>query len=166
MKVKRMPKKWLGGLSKIIVSSPYGRRWGRMHWGVDLAVPVGTQILAPEDGTLYCKFQEGWAPGNGKKEKPGAGLYAILACGNVGYVFMHLNSCVAGKDSSTSVSAGQPIGTSGGRRGDKNAGSSRGPHVHFEVRVSNSGQFFQRNVQYKNIIPKVSQCLTEYKVKF
>lgn len=154
LKVKRMPKKWLGGLSKIIVSSPYGRRWGRMHWGVDLAVPVGTQILAPEDGTLYCKFQEGWAPGNGKKEKPGAGLYAILACGNVGYVFMHLNSCVAGKDSSTSVSAGQPIGTSGGRRGDKNAGSSRGPHVHFEVRVSKSGQFFKRGTQYYNLDPK------------
>lgn len=154
LKVKRMPKKWLGGLSKIIVSSPYGRRWGRMHWGIDLAVPVGTQILAPEDGTLYCKFQEGWAPGNGKKEKPGAGLYAILACGNVGYVFMHLNSCVAGKDSSTSVSAGQPIGTSGGRRGDKNAGSSRGPHVHFEVRVSKSGQFFKRGTQYYNLDPK------------
>ena len=154
LKVKRMPKKWLGDLSKIIVSSPYGRRWGRMHWGVDLAVPVGTQILAPEDGTLYCKFQEGWAPGNGKKEKPGAGLYAILACGNVGYVFMHLNSCVAGKDSSRSVSAGQPIGTSGGRRGDKNAGSSRGPHVHFEVRVSKSGQFFKRGTQYYNLDPK------------
>lgn len=154
LKIKRMPKKWLGGLSKITVSSPYGRRWGRMHWGVDLAVPVGTQILAPEDGTLYCKFQEGWAPGNGRKEKPGAGLYAILACGNTGYVFMHLNSCVVGKDSSRSVSAGQPIGTSGGRRGDKNAGSSRGPHVHFEVRVSKSGQFFQRNVQYYNLDPK------------
>ena len=154
LKIKRMPKKWLGGLSKITVSSPYGRRWGRMHWGIDLAVPVGTQILAPEDGTLYCKFQEGWAPGNGKKEKPGAGLYAILACGNTGYVFMHLNSCVVGKDSSRSVSAGQPIGTSGGRRGDKNAGSSRGPHVHFEVRVSKSGQFFQRNVQYYNLDPK------------
>ena len=154
LKIKRMPKKWLGGLSKITVSSPYGRRWGRMHWGVDLAVPVGTQILAPEDGTLYCKFQEGWAPGNGRKEKPGAGLYAILACGNTGYVFMHLNSCVVGKDSSRSVSAGQPIGTSGGRRGDKNAGSSRGPHVHFEVRVSKSGQFFQRNVQYCNLDPK------------
>lgn len=154
LKIKRMPKKWLGGLSKITVSSPYGRRWGRMHWGVDLAVPVGTQILAPEDGTLYCKFQDGWAPGNGRKEKPGAGLYAILACGNTGYVFMHLNSCVVGKDSSRSVSAGQPIGTSGGRRGDKNAGSSRGPHVHFEVRVSKSGQFFQRNVQYYNLDPK------------
>lgn len=154
LKIKRMPKKWLGGLSKITVNSPYGRRWGRMHWGVDLAVPVGTQILAPEDGTLYCKFQEGWAPGNGRKEKPGAGLYAILACGNTGYVFMHLNSCVVGKDSSRSVSAGQPIGTSGGRRGDKNAGSSRGPHVHFEVRVSKSGQFFQRNVQYYNLDPK------------
>ena len=154
LKIKRMPKKWLGGLSKITVSSPYGRRWGRMHWGVDLAVPVGTQILAPEDGTLYCKFQEGWAPGNGRKEKPGAGLYAILACGNTGYVFMHLNSCVVGKDSSRSVSAGQPIGTSGGRRGDKNSGSSRGPHVHFEVRVSKSGQFFQRNVQYYNLDPK------------
>ena len=154
LKIKRMPKKWLGGLSKITVSSPYGRRWGRMHWGVDLSVPVGTQILAPEDGTLYCKFQEGRPRGSRGGEKPGAGLYAILACGNTGYVFMHLNSCIVGKDSSRSVSAGQPIGTSGGRRGDKNAGSSLGPHVHFEVRVSKSGQFFQRNVQYYNLDPK------------
>ena len=154
LKVKRLPKKWLGGLSKILVSSPYGRRWGRMHNGIDLAVPVGTQVLAPEDGTLYCKFQEGWAPGNGRREKPGAGLYAMLVCGNVAYLFMHLNSCVVGKNSSRSVSAGQPIGTTGGRRGDKNAGSSRGPHLHFEVRVSNSGQFSRIGAQCYTLDPK------------
>ena len=162
LKVKRMPKKWLGGLSKISVSSPYGRRWGRMHSGIDLAVPVGTQILAPEDGTLYCKFQEGRPRGSRGGEKPGAGLYAILVCGNVAYLFMHLNSCVVSQNSSRSASAGQAIGTTGGRRGDKNAGSSLGPHLHFEVRISNSGQFFKKG-SYYTIDPKniISDTLVE-----
>ena len=45
---------------------------------------------------------------------------------------MHLSSVSIGKNQK--VAAGQPIGMSGGLKGNKNSGSSTGAHLHYEVR--------------------------------
>ena len=134
-KEKRLKRGWLGHLKKINVSSPFGTRWGRFHGGIDLSVAVGTQIYAPFDGTLTCKFQKGRPPGNdGKGEIVGAGLYAVLKKGSLEMQFMHLSSCVVSEGSSTSVSEGQPIGKTGGKKWERNSGNSRGPHLHLTVK--------------------------------
>lgn len=134
-KEKRLKRGWLGHLKKINVSSPFGTRRGRFHGGIDLSVAVGTQIYAPFDGTLTCKFQKGRPPGNdGKGEIVGAGLYAVLKKGSLEMQFMHLSSCVVSEGSSTSVSEGQPIGKTGGKKWERNSGNSRGPHLHLTVK--------------------------------
>ncbi len=37
------------------ISSPYGRRWGSFHHGVDLAVSYGTEIVAADGGTVILQ---------------------------------------------------------------------------------------------------------------
>ena len=100
------------------VSSGFGLRWGRLHAGIDVAVPVGTPVLAASTGTVVAA---GPASGFGAWVK-------IAHPGGVSTVYGHL--------SSWSVTVGQPV-TAGQRVAlSGNAGRSSGPHLHFEVLVS------------------------------
>jgi murein DD-endopeptidase MepM/ murein hydrolase activator NlpD len=83
--------------------------------GVDIAVPVGTDILAAHDGTVSV----GWDAG-------GYGHYITLT-GTDGLVtrYGHLDSVTV--SNGQTVSAGDVISKSG------NSGSSTGPHLHYEV---------------------------------
>lgn len=95
------------------------------HNGIDISCPVGTVVVAAAAGTATHAFQAG-----------AAGLYVRIDHGN-GFVttYMHLSSVSIGKNQK--VAAGQPIGLSGGLKGNKNSGSSTGPHLHYEVRFKN-----------------------------
>ena len=100
------------------VSSGFGQRWGRLHAGVDIPVPVGTPVRAAQSGRVII------AGGMG-----GYGLYICIAHGGA------LSTCYAhnsslGVSQGQSVKQGQVIAQSG------NTGNSTGPHVHFEVRVN------------------------------
>jgi murein DD-endopeptidase MepM/ murein hydrolase activator NlpD len=100
------------------VTSPFGFRWGRMHEGIDIAVPEGTPIRAAADGvTAIAAYTGGY--GNYTCINHGGGLSTCYGHQS-GY------STSVGE----SVSQGEVIGFSG------NTGSSTGPHVHFEVRVN------------------------------
>ena len=44
------------------VVSPFGMRWGRLHAGLDIAVPAGTPIRAADSGTVVLM---GWVGGYG-----------------------------------------------------------------------------------------------------
>jgi len=104
------------------VTSGFGYRWGRMHEGIDIAVPVGTPIRAAKSGkVILASYYGGY--GNYICVDHGGGLSTCYA---------HLS----GYASSTGqrVSQGQVIGYSG------NTGSSTGPHLHFEVRVNGAAQ--------------------------
>ena len=100
------------------LTSPFGPRWGRMHEGIDISVPVGTPIRAVADGrTIIAAYTGGY------------GNYTCIDHGG------HLSSCYAHQNGyNTSVGQmvkqGQVIGSSG------NTGNSTGPHLHFEVRVN------------------------------
>lgn len=126
--IPKFIKGWLGGKSSLPISSPMGMREGKMHKGIDVAVPVGTAIQAPHNGRIITR----------KVQKDGAGLYVVLridAENNEYYnlYFMHLKeaSVTVGQD----VTAGQQIALSGGDPSDQpNCGNTTGPHLHFEIR--------------------------------
>jgi murein DD-endopeptidase MepM/ murein hydrolase activator NlpD len=102
------------------VTSPFGWRWGRMHEGIDIAVPSGTPVHAAAAGTvIYAGWMEGY------------GNFVILDHGGgIATAYGH-NTSLAVAVGQT-VSQGQVIAYSG------STGHSTGPHVHFEVRVNGS----------------------------
>lgn len=99
-------------------TSPFGTRWGRLHAGIDVAVPEGTPIRAADSGTVR---QAGWMGGYGN-------YTCILHTATLSTCYAHQSSI--GVSSGASVKKGQVIGRSG------NTGNSTGPHLHFEVRVN------------------------------
>jgi murein DD-endopeptidase len=105
------------------VSSPYGDRFhpvlkrNKFHDGVDLAVPVGSPVLAAQAGTV-AKASSDDVSGN----------FVIIDHGHgVRTSYCHLSALGVAKGDT--VVPGQQIGLSG------NTGRSTGPHLHFTVRV-------------------------------
>jgi murein DD-endopeptidase MepM/ murein hydrolase activator NlpD len=90
-------------------------RWGSMHWGIDLAAPLGTPIYAATDGVV---LRAGPASGFGNA------IYIQNADGDVEiYGHMKYYNVKAGDV----VHAGDQIAKVG------NQGQSTGPHLHFEL---------------------------------
>lgn len=96
-------------------TSGFGKRWGRMHKGVDWACPTGTTVYASSDGVVeYADWSNGYGYNviidhpDGRKTR-----------------YCHLSRTLV--TAGTSVSQGDPIALSG------STGHSTGPHVHFEI---------------------------------
>ncbi len=89
------------------------------HNGVDIAAPVGTQLVAAAGGTVQVARSSGYNGGYGR-------MIIIAHPNGTQTVYGHLStvSVVAGQK----VVKGEAIGLSG------NTGKSTGPHLHFEVR--------------------------------
>ena len=100
------------------VVSPFGMRWGRLHAGVDIAVPSGTPVHAAKSGKVLIA---GWVSGYGNYTCIGHG-------GGLSTCYGHQTSI--GVSVGQSVSQGQVIGYSGC------TGHCFGPHVHFETRIN------------------------------
>jgi murein DD-endopeptidase MepM/ murein hydrolase activator NlpD len=99
------------------VTSGFGPRWGRMHEGIDIAVPSGTPVGAAAPGTV---IYAGWLGGYGN-------LVVVDHGGGLSTAYAH--------NSSFAVSVGQRVDTGSVLALSGNTGNSSGPHVHFEVRV-------------------------------
>jgi murein DD-endopeptidase MepM/ murein hydrolase activator NlpD len=101
------------------VVSPFGMRWGRLHAGIDIAVPAGTPIRAAKSGTIVLA-----APTSG---------YGNYTCidhgGGQSTCYAHQSSYAI---TSGSVSQGDVIGYVGC------TGHCYGDHLHFEVRINGS----------------------------
>jgi murein DD-endopeptidase MepM/ murein hydrolase activator NlpD len=101
------------------VVSVFGMRWGRMHEGIDIAVPAGTPIRAAASGSVVLVQSDA--------ESGGYGNFTCLDHGG------GLQTCYAHQSSfvitSGSVSQGDVIGYVGC------TGHCYGDHLHFEVRV-------------------------------
>jgi murein DD-endopeptidase MepM/ murein hydrolase activator NlpD len=99
------------------LTSGFGMRWGRMHEGIDIAAPTGTQIRAAASGTIEIAGYNG-----------GYGNYTCIGHGGwLSTCYGHQSQILVG---SGGVAQGQTIGLVG------NTGNSTGPHLHFEVRVN------------------------------
>ena len=101
------------------LTSKFGRRWGKMHKGIDIAGPIGTPIDAAADGIVIAA---GWNSGG----------YGNLV------EIRHSDGTTTryGHNSRLSVSVGQVV-----RQGQQVAqmgstGHSTGSHLHFEIRPS------------------------------
>jgi murein DD-endopeptidase MepM/ murein hydrolase activator NlpD len=93
----------------------YCMRWGQMHWGIDLAAPLGTPIYAAADGVV---LRAGPASGFGNA------VYIQDADGNV-HIYGHMRYYdVRAGDV---VHAGDQIAKVGSQ------GQSTGPHLHYEI---------------------------------
>ncbi len=108
------------------ITSPFGTRIHpitkviKFHNGVDIAVIIGTPILAPADGTVT----KVWDHTSGGK------CLAMVSDDGVRFGFAHLSRQVAVKGQK--VRAGEFIAASG------NTGASTAPHVHFTVKINGS----------------------------
>lgn len=99
------------------LSSPFGPRWGRFHYGIDIANSTGTPIYAADGGTVTRVAYAG-----------SYGNLVVIDHGN-GYEtrYAHCSGfdVVVGQE----VSQGQQIARMG------STGRSTGPHLHFEIRL-------------------------------
>jgi murein DD-endopeptidase MepM/ murein hydrolase activator NlpD len=102
------------------IVSPFGMRWGRLHAGVDIAVPSGTPVHAAASGNVIIA---GWVGGYGN-------YVCIAHSGSLSTCYGHNSSL--GVSQGQSVKQGQVISSSGC------TGHCFGPHVHFETRINGS----------------------------
>lgn len=114
------------GMTKNNISSHFGPRaspggiGSKYHQGLDIAFPMGTQILACESGTVTTA---GWNGSLGK-------CVIINHDGKLETVYGHMSEIKV--KSGQKVVRGQVIGKVG------STGNSTGPHLHLGVRVNGS----------------------------
>jgi murein DD-endopeptidase MepM/ murein hydrolase activator NlpD len=102
------------------VVSGFGMRWGRLHAGLDIAVPAGTAIHAADSGRVVLM---GWVGGYGN-------YTCIQHTGSLSTCYGHQSSFAT--SNGASVSQGQVIGYVGC------TGHCFGDHLHFETRINGS----------------------------
>lgn len=111
-------------LSYIFVTSPYGSRWGRFHYGIDFRAAVGTTVKAMASGTVL-------GTGDTDIDCKGAsfGKWVFIKYDNgLSSTYGHLS--VINVKKGQKVKAGDEVALSG------NTGSSTGPHLHVSVYAS------------------------------
>lgn len=101
-----------------VFTSGFGARWGRTHYGIDVANHIGTPIVSVADGYV---IEAGTASG--------FGLWLRIQHddGTIG-VYGHIDDYVVREGER--VKAGELIAHMGNR------GQSTGPHLHFEIWTS------------------------------
>lgn len=101
-----------------VITSNFGRRWGRMHKGLDIKVYIGDTIRAAFSGRVrIVRYEAG-----------GYGKYIVIRHNNgLETIYGHLSKQLVTENQT--VRAGEVIGLGG------NTGRSTGSHLHFETRL-------------------------------
>ena len=101
-----------------VITSNFGKRWGRMHKGLDIKVYIGDTIRAAFNGKIRVV----------NYERRGYGNYVVIRHNNgLETIYGHMSKSLV-KENEV-VRAGDPIGLGG------NTGRSTGSHLHFETRL-------------------------------
>ncbi len=111
------------------ITSRYGPRWGRFHYGIDIKLNTGDPLGSAFDGKVRIT----------KYDRGGYGSYVVVRHDNgLETVYGHLSKVLV--EEGQQVRAGEIIGLGG------NTGHSTGAHLHFETRFLgnpiNPEQFF------------------------
>ncbi len=104
------------------MSSKFGARWGKNHEGIDIKAKTGTPIFAAESGRVVLS---GRMRGYGK-------VVVVKHAGKYRTLYAHASRLVVKKGAF--VERGQKIAEVG------STGRSTGPHLHFEIRRSETPQ--------------------------
>jgi len=125
---KSIPKEGSGALSwplsYILITSPFGSRWGSFHYGLDFRASIGTQVMAMADGVVM-------GTGDTDTACKGAsyGKWVFIKYNNgLSSTYGHLSLISINKGDK--VKEGEVVASSG------NTGSSTGPHLHVSVYAS------------------------------
>ncbi len=125
---KSLPAKGTGALSRpldnLLITSPFGNRWGKFHYGTDFRASVGTKVMSMGSGEVL-------GTGDTDVACKGAsfGKWVFIKYNNgLSSVFGHLS--VISAKVGQKVEAGDIVALSG------NTGSSTGPHLHVGVYAS------------------------------
>lgn len=115
------------------ITSGYGHRWGRLHAGIDLGLPVGTPLYAIADGTVErvvtsCPLV-GSKAGNCGGGIGGWGNHVKVKMDN-GHAYLYAHMSKPGVKTGDRVTQGQALGLSG------NSGRTTGPHLHLEYYIN------------------------------
>jgi murein DD-endopeptidase MepM/ murein hydrolase activator NlpD len=114
--VQHMEIPWAMPIERYAMTSCYAMRWGRMHYGLDMAAPQGREIVAVGDGTVVSS---GWTyQGFGK---------SVVIKHTGGWYTFYAHAYKLRVNVGQRVSAGQVIALVG------STGHSTGPHLHFGV---------------------------------
>lgn len=106
------------------VTSDFGeKRSYENHPGVDLRASSGTEIKSPADGKVI----------DAEFKNTGCGGTIKIEHGN-GFTSRYCHCKDIRVSNGQMVRQGEVIGLTGGAQGDKGAGNSRGPHLHFELK--------------------------------
>ena len=108
--------------TKGVITSGYGRRWGRMHKGIDIAAPTGTPIVAAGPGVVVTAGWNSGGYGNLVEVQHPDGSVTLYA---------HNSRILVRRGQA--VEQGQQISEMG------STGFSTGPHLHFEVHPPGRG---------------------------
>ncbi len=125
---KLLPKSGSGALAfpldYILVTSPYGDRWGKFHYGIDFRASVGTEVKAMAEGVV-----EGTGDTDIACKGASFGKWVFIKYNNgLSSTYGHLS--VISAKVGQKVKAGDVVALSG------NTGSSTGPHLHVGVYAS------------------------------
>ncbi|MCL2650977.1 MAG: M23 family metallopeptidase [Candidatus Azobacteroides sp.] len=118
------------------ITSPFGPRKRRFHYGIDLKVQVGDTIRAAFDGKVRVE----------EYERKGYGYHLVIRHNNgLETVYAHLSNFLVTSDET--VKAGQPIALGG------NTGRSTGSHLHFETRFLGMAINPASIIDFQNYVP-------------
>ncbi len=125
------------------LGSPYGMRNGRMHFGVDLLAPSGTDILAADTGTVvFTGYRNSY------------GLLVVVDHGN-GFSTYYAHCSAVSVNVGDNVQKGMKIADVG------RTGNATGTHVHFEIR---SNDICMNPASYISISGKAASVSNETEV--
>lgn len=99
------------------ITSRYGMRNGKMHYGIDIAAPTGTKVISLYSGTVSASGSDS-----------SRGIYLAIKGGKIEQWFYHLSKRYV--TSGQTIKAGQVVAAVG------NTGRSTGSHLHWGIKVN------------------------------
>ncbi|MCI8670782.1 MAG: peptidoglycan DD-metalloendopeptidase family protein [Bacilli bacterium] len=133
---------WTRPLTKSVVTSPIGYRWGRMHWGIDLDAAEGTPVYATAAGVVSGVVYRNSCGGNM--------VFLNVTVNGQQYTIYYFHLLSYTVKAGDVVDQNTVIGYSGGRTTASYMGGydtcSKGAHLHYGVAKG----WYKTSIKYSN----------------